>query len=176
MGCEKHPLLDVIRERFRYEDGKVLVKKSGKWKGLVDTEAGTVRPDGRVVIQIKTKRLFAHQVVWLLFNDNLPDTSVDHKDRDRTNNRIDNLRPATTAEQQGNKALQRNNSSGYRGVSRAANHKTKPWLASIKEDGRRKHLGYFSTPEDAARAYDAAAIEKFGAFASVNFRGDKDGV
>lgn len=176
MSFEDHPLLEVIRERFRYHDGKVLVKKAGQWKGKEGAEAGFSRPDGRIIIQIKGQRLFAHHVVWLLFNRNLPQTTLDHADRDPTNNRIENLRPAQAWEQQGNKTRQCNNKSGYRGVSHAPKHKSKPWLAVIKDGEKQRHLGYFASPQEAARAYDAAAIEKFGAFASTNFGDNGNGL
>jgi len=167
-----HPLLEVIRERFEYADGQVRVLKAGQWKGKKGALAGNVRPkDGRIIIQIKGARLFAHQVVWLLFHDDLPETTLDHRDRDPTNNRIENLRPASLSEQQGNKTRQANNTSGFRGVSRAHNHMTKPWLATINQGGKAKHLGYFVSAEEAARAYDAAAIAQFGAYASTNFGG-----
>ena len=170
MAFDQHPLLETIRERFYYDDGKVRVKKAGKWKGKEHELAGTVRPkDGRVIIQIKTARLFAHQVIWLLFNDNLPDTSIDHADNDCTNDKIENLRPANRSEQQGNKALQQNNTSGFKGVSYKKGVKAKPWFAYISHENRTINLGYFSTPEEAAQAYDSAAKAKFGEFAKTNF-------
>ena len=169
MAFDPHPLLETIHERFYYDNGQVRVKKAGKWKGKKDDLAGTVRPDGRIIIQIKQSRLFAHQVVWLLFNDGLPETSIDHKDRDQTNNRIDNLRPASRTEQQGNKGLQKNNSTGFKGVSFKKGVKEKPWVATIKSEGRAETLGYFSTPEAAAKAYDASARNKFGVYAKTNF-------
>jgi hypothetical protein len=46
---------------------------------------------------------------------------------------------------------------------------TRPWAAEIVVNRRSIHLGYFADKEDAARAYDAAAHEHFGAFASPNF-------
>lgn len=161
-----------IRNRFEYVDGKVIVKKAGQWKGLVGEEAGSVRHDGRRTIQVKGVRLFTHQVVWLLFNDVLPDGTIDHEDRDVTNNSISNLRPASESDQQGNKSVQINNTTGYKGVTFSdKRNKSKPWRAYIKDDGKAVHLGYFQTAELAALSYDKAALEKFGDFAVLNFKG-----
>ncbi len=159
-----------LRDRFQYADGKLLVKKSGRWRGRVGEEAGTARPDGRRVVQFKGKRLFNHQIIWLIFNDDIPEGfTIDHEDRNPLNNRIENLRLATSSEQQGNKTLQSNNSSGYRGVSYCGSkNKSNPWAANIKHDGVTTHLGYFKTAEEAANAYNTAATKKFGAFASLN--------
>lgn len=163
-------LRETILDRFRYDDGKVFVKKSGQWKGKVGDEAGSPRPDGRRVIQVKGTRLFTHQIVWLIHNDDLPEGTIDHKDTDPTNNRIENLRAATDSQQQGNKRLQVNNTTGYKGVNYRKDVKEKPWRAFIKDDGKTIHLGYFATKEAAARAYDSAALEKFGDFAQLNFK------
>ena len=170
MAFDQHHLLEAIRERFYYDSGLVRIAKAGKWKGKVNDVAGSVRKkDGRVIIQVKRQRLFAHQVVWLLFNENLPKHSIDHVDGNPQNNSINNLRAATPVEQQGNKQTQRNNSSGYKGVSYKKHVKKCPWLATITSNGKSVHLGYFSTPEMAALAYDTAAREKFGSFAKTNF-------
>lgn len=95
---------------------------------------------------------------------------VDHIDGDGLNNRRANLRLCTHGQnQQNRKAVV--SKSGFKGVRRI--HK-KPqwsirWLATIKKDGRDRHLGSFDTAEDAARAYDRAAIQLFGEFAGLNF-------
>jgi hypothetical protein len=59
------------------------------------------------------------------------------------------------------------NKSGYRGVSWVS--RSARWYASIKVDGRSKNLGYFCNVEDAALAYDEAAVKFFGEFAHPNF-------
>lgn len=94
---------------------------------------------------------------------------VDHKDGDGLNNRRSNLRFATKSQNQFNKRINKNNSSGYKGVRFAswAGGENK-WRASIFTDGKHKSLGYFLTPEMAAAAYDEAAIEIFGKFARLN--------
>lgn len=92
---------------------------------------------------------------------------TDHINGDPLDNRRANLRQATPLQNVGNSKLSRRNTSGYKGVS-WWEHK-KRWKAYIAHDRRQKHLGYFDTPEEAARAYDAAAREKWGEFAWLNF-------
>jgi hypothetical protein len=94
---------------------------------------------------------------------------VDHEDGDGLNNRRSNLRFATASQNQFNKRINRNNTSGFKGVRYAgwARGESK-WRATIFTDGRHKSLGYYPTPELAAAAYDAAAQAHFGEFARLN--------
>jgi AP2 domain len=89
----------------------------------------------------------------------------DHADGNGLNNQRYNLRRATTAQNNANKCKQRNGlTSQYRGVTTHKKHPGK-WRATAKG----KDIGYFDTPELAARAYDCAALEVFGEFANLNF-------
>lgn len=91
---------------------------------------------------------------------------IDHKDRDKLNNLEDNLRICTRSQNQHNTHKRRDNTSGLKGVSY---HKyTKKWAASIMNNNIQEHLGVFNTKEDAARAYNVAAIEYHGEFAQLN--------
>ena len=87
---------------------------------------------------------------------------VDHIDGDGLNNRRGNLRLATAGQNQHNKGLQRNNTSGFKGV-RWRSDKGK-WVARIDKDGKRRHLGYFDTVEGAHSAYVAASMAIHGEF------------
>jgi hypothetical protein len=90
----------------------------------------------------------------------------DHRNRDRLDCRRDNLRLATPDLNGRNRSSYSNNTSGYKGVS--FDKRTGRWEASIKLNYRKQFLGYFDTAQDAALAYDAAAREAHGAFASPN--------
>lgn len=92
---------------------------------------------------------------------------VDHRNRNTLDNRRDNLRPATHAQNNRNRGRNSNNASGFRGVTWSK--KRKKWVAQISKDHRGFFLGHFQKAKDAAKAYDDAAREMFGEFASCNF-------
>lgn len=92
---------------------------------------------------------------------------VDHINGDRLDNRRENLRLCTQAENNRNlKKTKRPTTSRYKGVSRSANGK---WEGHIRSPSGQKFLGYYACEVEAALAYDAAAKEYFGEFANLNF-------
>lgn len=111
----------------------------------------------------KTKTVYLHR---LLMNAN-PGVTVDHINGDPLDNRRQNLRFATRSEQNMNKGVPSNNTSGFKGVSLCK--RDQRWQAYIHINGRKKALGYHGTPEAAAKAYDKAAIKLYGEFANLNF-------
>lgn len=110
------------------------------------------------------QRFHLHREVLGIVDPSVP---VDHVSGDGLDCRRQNLRQATRGQNQANRGMMRNNTSGYRGVQWDPRGRT--WRARIKVRWRFRHLGQFDTAEAAGRAYDAAARESFGEFARLNF-------
>lgn len=130
--------------------------------------AGCLRSDGYVEVHLTcsgVSRLFlAHRLVWMLHHREWPVGEVDHRDHNRSNNRIGNLRIATGAQNRTAKGRPWGEVR-YKGVTRRAEGS---YRARVKLDGKERSLGSFPTPEDAARAYDDAALLQHGEFAVTN--------
>lgn len=94
------------------------------------------------------------------------DRIVDHKNRNGLDNRRCNLRRSTQSQNHANGPKYRNNTSGYKGVVWVG--RANKYAAGISLNGKRKHLGYFVDPMDAAIAYNEAAIKTWGEFAYLN--------
>lgn len=109
----------------------------------------------------KRKALYMHRFLM----DAPLNLQVDHIDRNRLNNTRENLRFATRSQNQGNKGIQSNNSSHFKGVTLNQGK----WEARIYYARKKLHLGRFQCAEMAALHYDAAARLIFGDFAAENF-------
>lgn len=115
---------------------------------------------------------YAHRVAWLYHYGEWPNGFVDHIDEDRTNNAIENLRLATSAQNAARRSTTRTIAPS-RGVFP---HGT-GYVARLHHGGKRHYLGYFSTAAEAQAAYEAKAKEIHGEFAhppgeSLSTRGD----
>lgn len=107
-----------------------------------------------------TKSIIMHRVIM----DAPKGTFIDHINGTRCDNRRDNLRFCSNAENIRNIGLSAHNTSGCKGVTRFRGK----WLARITVDRVSKHLGIFADIHDAARAYNEAALEYHGEFAYQN--------
>lgn len=96
-----------------------------------------------------------------------PGEDVDHANGNSLDNRRSNLRIATRQQNNWNRRPQRGSSSPYVGVSWAKDRGL--WVAAIERNDRKIWIGSFESAEEAARAYDAKALELRGEFACLNF-------
>lgn len=116
---------------------------------------------GYLRITARRRGVLAHRCAWFLHYGEWPEGQLDHRDRNGCNNRIANLRPATKFNNSHNKNRKRD---GFKGVDRAGSR----WLARIGHHKKQTRIGLFDSPEEAARAYDAAALRLHGEFAATN--------
>lgn len=113
----------------------------------------------------KGKHILLHRLIMKPRND----MDIDHINGNGLDNRRKNLRICTKKQNQGNRRKIGTFTSKYKGVYFPKGKKR--WRANItKGTGTRFHLGYFDNEEDAAKAYDNAALEYFGKFANINFK------
>lgn len=168
VACYRVPRPGIARE-----DGVIMVPLRSGGYALIDPEDAEIvlkhswtAPQGYPIASLwKKPPIRMHRLI--MGTPPSPELTVDHINRDPLDNRRSNLRWATHTQQVWN-SRKPANASGFRGVVRAKNK----WRAGINAHRQRKHLGVFPTPEEAARAYDAAAIEAYGEFAQLNFPED----
>ena len=110
----------------------------------------------------KSHQLRMHRLII-----NTPDgMDTDHINGDKLDNRRQNLRPATRSQNVANTFVEKQNNSGYKGVSwKKSNNK---WVAQIRVDNVVKHIGLFDSKEEAGRAYNKEATRYFGEYAYLN--------
>lgn len=150
---------------YDQETGVFVWKQSRGGTAVAGSVAGGIQLNGYRYIPFKGKPTGAHRLAWLYTYGEMPSGDVDHINRDRDDNRIDNLRCATRSENMRNSIRKRTESSPLQGVCFDKQHQR--WLACITSNYKQIHLGRFDTAEEAHAAYVSASKEvhgRFGAF------------
>lgn len=141
--------------RFRDNERAWNTKQAGK-------VAGTITRSGYIVIHVGYKRFRAHRLAWVYANGDVLDdyTEVDHINRNRSDNRISNLRTATKSQNMGN-------SIGHSktGLPKGVVRNKKRFSARFMADRKLQYLGTFDTATEAHEAYMRAAVATKGEFA-----------
>lgn len=133
----------------------------------------------RLCRYLKTEYGFAREDYYLhvLIVGKVKGFQVDHINRNKLDNRRENLRLASRGENGQNKDKAKGTTSQYRGVCfRPKLNKSKPWTGYCSKDGVRHHLGYFSTEKEAAEEYNKKSFELWGSFSFQNEIKENPGV
>ena len=125
--------------------------------------AGNPTGHGYWQIRIGGHSYYAHRLAWLYVHGVWPPEDIDHINDNGLDNRLANLRLATTGQNLANARLRSDSTTGYKGVS--YHRASGLYHARIHKDHREISLGYHSTAEEAATAYQEAAERLHGEFA-----------
>jgi hypothetical protein len=147
---------------FTYTDGN-LFWKSKKGRRVAGTLAGTASHHyHQICIDYKIYR--THRLIWAYHNGPAK-LNIDHANGNTFDNRIENLRECTTAENQYNQVKSKANTSGLKGVNWCK--QKQKWRARIRVDGKEFHVGFFNSVENAAKVIAKKRAELHGVFARI---------
>lgn len=157
------PPLAVLQEFFSYDPETGLltrVKKTGRMPA--GSPVGNVNPDGYLDFTFNKRRYKTHRVAWLFITGSDPgDLHIDHIDQDTTNNKAENLRLATNAQNAWNTKV----ATGWQ-VSKGR------YRARIAYRGKQITLGTYDTAEEAHAAYIEACVKLRGAWSPLCYNGE----
>lgn len=149
MPIKTLPSQAYLRQHFDYDpDTGLLRRKTGPRTGRIVTPP---KGGGRIEVRVGDQKFFAYRVIWKWVTGEEPPPTLDHKDTNPTNDRWDNLRPATESQQKWNQNVARH------GVEKHG----RKYRAKV---GRNTRIGSFDTEEEAAKAAADARQERAGEF------------
>lgn len=155
-----------------------IVKKSisydpvtGQFTWLVKTRrrpaganAGGLTGDGYVALHINNIRYVGHHLAWFFVHGSWPTKLIDHRNGDKADNRIENLREATHVQNSCNRRKRKDSRSRFKGVSWCG--QTQKWKTTLQFQGQERTLGRFATEEEAFEVYKREALRVHGEFAN----------
>ena len=147
---EAHRLFEIT------SDGSLVRKVHAATTARAGDIVGTDNGNGHLQVKIRGRSVMVHHIVWFMTTGDWPQQTIDHINGIRSDNRPENLRVCSSAENCQNRTVRAGNRSGYMGVHL---HKPGIWRASIMAEGKNVHLGCFTSTELAHDAYLKAKRE-----------------
>lgn len=159
-ALKRERLLEVLR--YDPSTGQMYWRIS-RGTRIAGAVAGNHRIDGYVYIAIDKVLYRRTRLIWLYVHGKWPSEHIDHINRDTSDDKLTNLREATRSQNLGNRKINKNNSTGFKGVFERDGR----FRAYVNVNGRRLNIGTYSTAEQAGAAYMVKAREMFGEFARL---------
>lgn len=143
---------EYLTDTFNYcpDTGIFTYKVTKGSRAVAGNRAGTLNNIGYRLIKIKEYLYLEHRLAWFYCFKEWPTGVLDHINRVRDDNRLDNLREVTESDNLHNMSTPKRNSSGIKGVSMQSGR----WCARIMINRKEVHLGRYDTKEEAAEAYN----------------------
>lgn len=150
---------EILKVNLSYDEiNGTFVRRRSHHGRRAGTVAGSLSKNGYIHLHVNGKKYLAHRLAWLYVTGEFPKNDIDHRDGNRSNNAINNLRAATRSENFENLSRKSSNTSGFIGVTFCK--QTRRWRAEISASKVKYDLGRHDTPELAGMAYLAAKKEK----------------
>lgn len=146
---------EEVKDLFIYKNGSLYWRNDTGTATKAGAKAGHIQKTGYVNVTVKRKKYQAHRLIYLYHFGYVPN-QIDHINRVKDDNRIENLRPTDSSKNQMNT---NNRRSSGRGVYERPNGR---WRAQIYKNGKAVSLGHYSTMTEAQEAYDKAKMEIYG--------------
>jgi HNH endonuclease len=156
------PSLEYLNSVLEFRDGLLYNKITRNSRAVKGELAGCVSGKYRL-ITLLGQSFLVHRVAYYMAHGNCPEY-LDHINGNRFDNRIENLRPATVAENSRNQPLLSSNTSGVKGLSWSK--EMQKWYACIRYNKVNKNLGYFESKELGAEFLELARDMLHGSFAN----------
>ena len=142
-----------------------LPRKASSWNSrFAGKPVGSKDSRGYLITTIFGKPYAVHRLIFLHVTGTLPN-EVDHRNKDKADNRWCNLREATRRQNSQNRKMPKHNTSGFKGVG--YDRRRGKWFSKIGTPNGPKWLGYHPNPESASLAYKAAALKEHQDFLSA---------
>jgi hypothetical protein len=159
---------DELHQLFEYRDGRLHHRVASRGRKVGDA-IGCINGTGYRRVGMHGRYYTEHSLVFLMFHGYVP-SEIDHINGDRADNRIENLRAVTRSENQCNRGVLANNTSGYAGVS--WHKKSKAWVVRVMKNGKTKFQMYFKDLELAGLVAEEARSLYHGIYAKSQLKGN----
>jgi hypothetical protein len=156
--------LELLSALFNIDldTGTIVRKITTGSKAKAGTTVGYINDSGYLEFMLFGNKYLVHRILWFVSTGEFPTEFIDHKDLNKTNNSIDNLRLCTNKENSHNTLTRKDNTTGYKGVS--LDKRCGKYRAYININGKQKSLGYYTTALEASIVREAAAKALHGEF------------
>ena len=160
----KERLLEMFEHDARR--GVLIWKAKPNRKIIIGTIAGSLnKTTGYIQVRIDGVVYSLHRLIWLYVHGTWPRDEIDHIDLNKTNNRIENLREATSSNNKCNQTVRSDSMSRVRGIYEDKRRIARRFRPHVAINGKRHWLGSFASKEEAAAVRRASVVKYHGDFA-----------